>query len=118
MLSVKLKIQYRLAFQTATIALELLVPERKTKVPHPAGSGLVEAVEVEILESSEKWTELKLADGTIIRTKPVVLSVLRLEGLYDQEGNPVYQIKSNLVMTASVPDALKQSAVTPSDKKH
>lgn len=83
--------------------------DKKTKVPMPGGK-IVDAVEVEVSESTERWTEIKLSDGTAIRIKPVVLSALRIEGEYDQEGNPVYQIKANQVMTASSPDHLKKGA--------
>jgi hypothetical protein len=71
---------------------------------------MVDAVEVDVLESSERWTDITLADGTTLRLKAVILGVLRLEGQYDQEGNPVYQIKANQVMTASCPDHLKRGA--------
>lgn len=90
--------------------------EKKAKIQVP-NVGLVDAVEVEITESSERWTEVKLADGTTIRTKPVILTVYRVDGHYDQEGNPIYQIKANQVMTASAPDHLKKGAAS-SSKTH
>lgn len=71
---------------------------------------MVDAVEVAVEEATERWTDLKLADGTVIRIKTVVLAVLRLEGEYDPEGNPMYQIKANQIMTASAPDILKKGA--------
>jgi hypothetical protein len=73
---------------------------------------MVDAVEVEIEVSTERWTEVTLKDGSLIRIKPVILSVLRIDGQYDQEGNPVYQVKANQVMTASAPDHLKKNAPT------
>jgi len=85
------------------------VAEKKAKIQVP-NVGFVDAVEVEITESSERWTEVKLADGTTIRTKPVILTVFRVDGHYDQDGNPIYQIKANQVMTASAPDHLKKGA--------
>ncbi|MBI2828041.1 MAG: hypothetical protein HYX77_02055 [Acidobacteria bacterium] len=90
--------------------------ETKTKIQVP-NVGLVDAVEVEITESSERWTDVKLADGTTIRTKPVILTVFRVDGHYDQDGNPIYQIKANQVMTATAPDHLKKGAQS-SDKTH
>ena len=90
--------------------------DKRSKVQAPDGK-IVDAVEVEIAESSEKWTEITLTDGTTIRTKPVILSVLRLENVYDQEGNPVYQLKANQVMVASSPDNLKKGAQA-SSKTH
>ena len=89
--------------------------EGKTKIQMPNGA-VVEAVEVEIKESREKWTEIDLSDGTTIRTKPVVLSVVRIENQWDPEGNPVYQLKANQVMTARSPEHLKKDASASSTK--
>ena len=85
------------------------MPEKMTKVQMP-NIGVVDAVEVGITESTERWTELALEDGTLIRTKPVILTVLRIEGHYDPDGNPLYQIKANQVMMAEAPDHLKKGA--------
>jgi hypothetical protein len=92
------------------------VAEKRLKVQAPDGK-VVDGVEVDIVESSERWTDITLADGTTIRTKPVILSVMRLENVYDQEGNPVYQLKANQVMVASSPDNLKKGAQV-SSKTH
>lgn len=88
---------------------EVSVADKMVKVQGPGG-GMVDAVEVGVEEATERWTDLKLADGTVIRIKTVVLTVLRLEGQYDQDGNPMYQIKANQIMTASSPDILKKGA--------
>lgn len=66
--------------------------ERKVQIPY-AGK-MMEGVEIPIEESTEKWSELKLEDGTIIRVKQSVASVIRIDGQYDAEGNPFYVIKS------------------------
>lgn len=75
--------------------------------------------EVPILESTERWTELKLEDGTILRVKPSVISVIRLENQWDQENNPLYALKNgpNLMAIISVPDQLKKSSGTRSPGK-
>ena len=67
-------------------------------------------MEVAVNEATERWTELKLADGTEIRIKTVVLSVMRVEGHFDQDDNPLYHIKANQIMTASAPPELKKGA--------
>ena len=90
--------------------------DKRVKVKAPDGK-IVDAVKVDITESSERWTEISLSDGTTIRTKPVILSVLRLENMYDQEGNPVYQLKANQVMVAESPDHLKKDTQV-SSKPH
>lgn len=56
----------------------------------------------------EKWSVYALEDGTTLKVKPVVTDVLKIEGAWDQNGNPVYSIKSSLVVSANPPDALKR----------
>ena len=92
--------------------------DKKMKIEVPGIAGTVDAVEVAVSESTERWTEIKLADGTEIRLKPVILTVLRLEGQFDPEGNPLYQLKANQVMTANAPDHLKKGAGATGSKAH
>jgi len=80
--------------------------------------GWVDAVEVPINEATERWTDVVLADGTVLRLKSVILGVVRIEGHFDQEGNPLYQVKANQVMTASVPEGLRKGAGEAGGKKH
>ena len=91
--------------------------EKKTKVQLP-NIGVVDAVEVGIKESAERWTEIQLDDGTLIRIRPVVLTVFRIEGHYDQDGNPLYQVKANQVMTADAQEHLKKDAIASGSKAH
>lgn len=53
----------------------------------------------------EYWNEYLLDDGTIIRLKLVATEVLRVEDMRDQNGNPVYVVKSTNVITANHPEA-------------
>jgi hypothetical protein len=71
--------------------------ETKRRVTLP-GLGNLEGVDVAVKESNERWTELILADGTTVRLKPNVLTVTRIDGKYDQEGNPIYVVNSNQIM--------------------
>ena len=72
--------------------------ERKVKVPAPDGK-LLDGLEVPVIESTERWTEVKLEDGTILRVKPSVLSAIRIPGQFDPEGNPMYVIKATNTLT-------------------
>jgi len=73
--------------------------------------GEVDAVEVGLTESVERWTELKLEDGSVLRIKPVVTTVLRLEGKYDAQDNPMYAIQAAQTMTlVSTLEHLKKPA--------
>ncbi len=70
---------------------------------------MVEAFEVPTSESNERWSEYTLEDGTIIRAKLNVVSFMRLEGQFDQDGNPLYGMKGAPIhVIESCPDSLKQ----------
>lgn len=86
------------------------MPEQKVKVPFVgAPNGVAEGTEVQILETTERWSEVKLQDGVVLRIKPTVLNAVRLNGLYDQEGNPLYALRSSiLTATVSAPDILRK----------
>jgi hypothetical protein len=67
----------------------------------------VDAVEVPIAESNERWSTITLEDGSVIRAKMAVMSVARIVGQWDQEGKPNYIIKSTpMTVVVSAPDSL------------
>ncbi|MGA2817358.1 MAG: hypothetical protein ABSE67_13860 [Xanthobacteraceae bacterium] len=72
------------------------VPERKIKVPYQ--NRVVEGTEVAVEESTERWTEVALADGARIRLKSAVIGAVRLDNEYDLEGNPIYVLNATPVM--------------------
>ena len=84
--------------------------DKKTTIQVPGIAGIVDAIEVAVEEATERWTDIRLADGAEIRIKTVVLGVLRLEGQYDAEGAPMYQLKASQIMTVSAPDHLRKGA--------
>ena len=47
-------------------------------------------------------------DGTVLKIKLVVTRVVRIDDLYDDQGDPVYVAQSTNVIVASVPDKLKK----------
>jgi hypothetical protein len=86
--------------------------ERKVRVPIPPDGKLVDGVEVPVLESTERWSEVKLEDGSVLRVKPVILSAVRIPGQYDPEGNPMYALKANnAMMIAEAPEHLKRQSM-------
>lgn len=86
------------------------MPETKKKIQLPDGK-MGEGFDVPIKESTERWSEIILEDGTTIRLKPNVLSVTRIEGQWDQNDNPMYAVFSNQMMTVvSTPAHLKKPA--------
>ena len=66
------------------------------------------ATPVDVNQSNERWNEYFLEDGTILKMKLVLTKVLRVDGEYDPEGNPVYVMQSTNVTSTSVPKHLKK----------
>ncbi len=53
--------------------------------------------EVEVLDAKERWSEYRLADGTTMRVKSVVIAVFRENKEQTSDGEPVYSMKSTLI---------------------
>lgn len=85
------------------------MPGRKRVVKGPDGSDLP-GTELSFNPSLENWSEIMVEDGTVIRLKLVVTEVMRYEGLYDNEGNPVYRVGSQNVLVVSAPEELRKEA--------
>lgn len=82
---------------------------RKVKTLGPDGRSMIDAQEVPVTESNEKWSEFVLEDGTVIRAKINIISFMRIEGQFDAEGNPLYGMKGIPThVIVSVPDELKK----------
>ena len=67
-----------------------------------------QAIEVPIARSDERWSEFTLEDGTVIRGKLNLISILRVVDEYDPAGFPVYQFNAAPALGfAEVPEHLK-----------
>ena len=87
------------------------MPEKRKKVQIPGRQGLTDVVDVGVDESTERWTDVKLDDGSTVRIKSVVIGAIRLENEWDNEGNPVYSLKVNQVLVvADSPEHLRKGA--------
>jgi hypothetical protein len=64
------------------------------------------STEIEMLEAKERWSEYRLADGTTLRLKPVMIAIFRADGQYTPDGEPVYNMKSTLITDVRAPNAL------------
>lgn len=80
--------------------------ERKKRVNTPGGP--VEATELGFRSMGENWNEYLIDDGSVIRLKLVVTEVVRVDGQFDPEGNPVYLVKSANVSAISAPEELRR----------
>ena len=56
------------------------------------------AVDVPIVKSMERTSEIELEDGTILYIKAAPISVQKAIDLWDPQNNPVYSVQSNTVI--------------------
>ena len=71
---------------------------------------------VRIEDSTERWSDVSLEDGSILRIKPVVTGVIRLENKYDAAGSPVYVVQSTNVLAVDAPEEVCKPASMSSDR--
>ncbi len=65
---------------------------------------------IDIQQANEHWNQYLLGDGTVLRIKLVATEVLRIEGEWDQEGNPIYVVRSSNVLSINAPEELRRKA--------
>lgn len=68
----------------------------------------VEALELRFKTIHEDWNEYDLDDGSTLRLKTIVSEIVRLQGEYDPENNPMYLVKSAGIIIVKAPDNLKK----------
>jgi len=56
----------------------------------------------------EPWNVYELADGTTLRIKVVVSEIIRLNGEFTPDGDPVYLVKSSNIVSTEAPDKLRR----------
>jgi len=64
---------------------------------------------VEFEPASEPWTQYKLADGSEVKIKIVLLNAARLDE-FNEQGDPIYHFQFQHIVTIVAPDALKRKA--------
>ena len=68
----------------------------------------IEAIDVDFETVKEDWNEYKLEDGTILKFKTIVSSIVRTEEYDPMTGDPVYHVRSTNVLRVKVPEELKR----------
>lgn len=69
---------------------------KKVTVKDQSGRDIT-GTNVEIKDSKDTYGRLELDDGTVMAIRPVIMQVVRADGQWDNEGNPMYIIKSQMV---------------------
>ncbi len=71
----------------------------------------VDVTEVPIKEMDERSSSYVLEDGSRVNVRCVITAVLRVNGQFDGDGNPVYFLKNSIVATPiDVPANLRKSS--------
>ena len=83
------------------------MPGGKRKLTLPDGTE-VEADVIGFRTNAEHFNEYLLDDQTVLKLKPVVTEIIRVEGQYDSMGNPVYLVQSTNVVAVDAPDELRR----------
>ena len=71
------------------------------------GEKSVQGTLVDFETVREEYNSYKLADGSMIRMKTVVTSIIRTDE-FTPDGEPLYIVNSQNVLVADVPDGLKR----------
>ena len=80
------------------------MPKRKIKL----GDQEVMAEEITFEVEREEWNHYILHDGTTIKLKTVLAEVLRVEGRYAPNGDPLYIVNAQPVVSTNAPENLKR----------
>lgn len=79
----------------------------KRKIKIGGNEFMAEEVEFEAPEG-ERWTKYILHDGTELKLKPVVAEILRVEGQYAPNGEPMYTVNASIILNTNSPEHLKK----------
>ncbi len=66
------------------------------------------AEEVEFEAEKEGWNTYILHDGTTLKLRTLLAEVLKVEGEYAPDGNPVYFVNASTVLNTNAPENLRR----------
>jgi hypothetical protein len=79
----------------------------KRKIRLGENEFMAEEIEFEAPDG-ERWNKYILHDGTELKLKAVVAEILRVEGQYAPNGDPLYSVNASLVINSNAPENLKR----------
>lgn len=56
------------------------------------------AESLDVVQSTERWSEYRLADGSVIKAKVTIVSAKRLDGKFDVTGKPIYNLDAAVTL--------------------
>ena len=86
---------------------------KRKKINHPQTGQPVEGELVGIGEIRETPTYVTLTDGTVLRLRIDIVEAIRIDGTWDNDGNPLYQVRNAVqIMVMESPEHLRRSEAT------
>jgi hypothetical protein len=82
----------------------------RRKIPVRPHEPPKEAELVPTIQSNEHWNEYILQDGSVVRLKAVATEIWRILDEFDQDGNPVYVVKSGNMINVIGAENLRKGA--------
>lgn len=73
------------------------------RIRHPLSGELVDAEMVEIEKEDNEAIILRLKDGAVLRLRTDIAQVVRVVGFANTDGDPIYRVTSNNVVTLLKP---------------
>jgi hypothetical protein len=74
----------------------------------PDGVATQKRAEVAFVAEQEPMAIYRFDDGTVLKAKSVLMHVERIEGAFNPDGTPIYNLMWNQVMTIVAPDEIKR----------
>ena len=83
------------------------------RINHPRTGKPIDAQVVEVSDIRETPTRVTLEDGTVLRLRIDVIEAVRIDGEWDADGHPMYQVRNGVnIMVLKSPEHLKRSAAS------
>ena len=80
----------------------------RKKIPSPPDGQPRDAELIPVKTAKELVNVYELEDGSVISFKVVVTEIWRVDGVYDNEGNPSYIVRSANIVTITAPENLRR----------
>jgi len=68
----------------------------------------VDGVIVDFEADKEQWSTYVLHDGSALKIKAVLTEVMRLEGIFGPNGDPVYMVQASQIVHVNAADPLRR----------
>lgn len=67
-----------------------------------------DGIPVDVSSTNENFNQYLLEDGTVLRTRAILVSVTRVPDVYDNQDNPLYIVRQQNLVIAESPESLRK----------